>query len=199
MDNKNDKLIKAINDWKKSTDGAGKVKIHGKEYSLVSTRLAIARRNLGSSLDLKSTVIFHDDKKVIVQVDAYIDGKHIATGLAEEVRTARPINTTSALENAETSAVGRCLAFMSFCDDQIASAEEVAAAIASQDKQLQKALQDLEKVSHLGSYKDWLVQNKPLFQKLKVNNPIAYNGFLEKFTAAKNKLETRGVNTNGRK
>ena len=88
---------------------------------------------------------------------------------------------------------------MSFCDDQIASAEEVAAAIASQDKQLQKALQDLEKVSHLGSYKDWLVQNKPLFQKLKVNNPIAYNGFLEKFTAAKNKLETRGVTTNDRK
>ena len=192
-----DKLIKAINDWKKTTDGTT-VKIHGKDYSLVSTRLAVARRNLGSSLDLKSTIIFHDDKKVIVQVDACIDGKHIATGLAEESSSASRINQTSALENAETSAVGRCLAFMSFCDDSIASAEEVSAAIVAQDKKLNVALANLAKVSHIGSYKSWLTENQKLMLQVKQTNPVAYQLFLEKFTKIKTKLETNGVKiTNG--
>ena len=193
----NDKLIKAINDWKKSTDGTT-VKIHGKDYSLVSTRLAVARRNLGSSLDLKSTIIHHDDKRVIVQVDAFIDGKHISTGLAEEFRSASRINQTSALENAETSAVGRCLAFMSFCDDSIASAEEVSAAIVAQDKKLNVALANLAKVSHIGSYKSWLTENQKLMLQVKQTNPVAYQLFLEKFTKIKTKLETNGVKiTNG--
>ena len=199
MDNKNDKLIKAINDWKKSTDGAA-VQIHGKKYSLVSTRVAVARRNLGSSLDLKSTVIHHDDKRVIVQVDAYIDGKHVSSGLGEEYRSANFINKTSALEVAETSAAGRSLAFLNFCDDDIASAEEVSNSISASDRQLQMALQDLNKVSHLGSYKEWISKNKPLFENLKANNPLAYDSVLEKFTAAKNKLETKiGVINGNRK
>ena len=191
-----DKLIKAINDWKKTTDGAT-VKIHGKDYSLVSTRLAVARRNLGSSLDLKSTVIFHDDKRVIVQVDAFIDGKHTSTGLGEEFRSASRINQTSALENAETSATGRALAFMSFCDVSIASAEEVSAALLAQDKQLNNALIELDKVSHLGSYRSWLTNNQKLMQTVKTSNPIAYSQFLKKFNKIKNKLETKGVITNG--
>ena len=193
----NDKLIKAINDWKKSTDGTT-VKIHGKDYSLVSTRLAVARRNLGSSLDLKSTIIHHDDKRVIVQVDAFIDGKHISTGLGEEFRASSRINQTSALENAETSAVSRCLAFMSFCDDSIASAEEVSAAIVAQDKKLNVALANLTKVSHIGSYKSWLTENQKLMLQVKQTNPVAYQLFLEKFTKIKTKLETNGVKiTNG--
>ena len=170
-------LIKAINDWRKTTDGAT-VKSHGKDYSLVSTRLAVARRNLGSSLDLKSTVIFHDDKRVIVQVDAFLDGKHISTGLGEEFRSASRINQTSALENAETSATGRALAFMSFCDVSIASAEEVSAALLAQDKQLNNALIELDKVSHLGSYRSWLTNNQKLMQTVKTSNPIAYSQFL---------------------
>ena len=55
--NRNDKLIAVINDFKKSLIGQT-ISIHGKQYALVSTRLAVARRNLGTSLDLKSTVIF---------------------------------------------------------------------------------------------------------------------------------------------
>ena len=193
----NDKLIKAINDWKKSTGGTT-VKIHGKTYSLVSTRLAVARRNLGSSLDLKSTIIHHDDKRVIVQVDAYIDDKHVSTGLAEEYRNVNRINQLSAIEVAETSACGRCLAFMSFCDDNIASAEEVSGAVVAGSSQLNKALSELAKVSHLGSYRSWLTNNQKLMQSVKTNNPIAYSQFLERFNKIKNKLETKiGVITNG--
>jgi len=60
------------------------------------------------------------------------DGRVIATGLAEEVRGSTNINKTSALENAETSAVGRALAFFGLGGTEIASADEVANAINQQ-------------------------------------------------------------------
>ena len=187
-----DKLIKAINDWRVTTDGT-KVKIHGKDYSLVSTRLTVARRNLGSSLDLKSTLLFHDKERVIVQVDAFIDREHISTGLAEEYRNVNRINQLSAIEVAETSACGRCLAFLSFCDDNIASAEEISGAIVARSSQLNKALSELSTVSHLGSYKSWLSTNHKLMQEVKGSNPLAYSEFVEKFNQIKNKLEINGV------
>ena len=87
---------------------------------------------------------------------------------------------------------------MSFCDDSIASAEEVSAAIVAQDKKLNVALANLAKVSHIGSYKSWLTENQKLMLQVKQTNPVAYQLFLEKFTKIKTKLETNGVKiTNG--
>lgn len=52
---------------------------------------------------------------------------------AEEYRAASEINATSALENCETSALGRALAFLGYGSaDSIASAEEVVGAKAKQ-------------------------------------------------------------------
>ena len=196
MEKYNDKLIDAINEYKKHS-GSDDVKIHGKSYQLVSTRLAYARRVLGSLLDLKTTIIHHDDKKVIVQVDAYISDIHVSTGISEEYRGFSKINQTSALENAETSAVGRALAFLGFANDSVASAEEVSTAIEQRDRQLQTALQELEKVSHPGNYQAWLTNHKTMLQKIKTDNPIAYGKFQERFTELKSTLETKGV-LNGR-
>ena len=188
----NDKLIKAITEFKKiAADKA--VKIHGNDYSLVSTRVGVARRVLGSSLDLVDQIIHQDDKKVIVQSDAYIDGRHVATGLAEEVRGQSHINKTSALEVAQSSAWGRCLAACGFSNDNLASAEEVSVAIEAQDRQLQTALQELEKVSHAGNYKSWITKHKSMLEKTKAANPIAYGKFKERFTELKSNLETKGV------
>ena len=192
MEKYNDKLIDAINEYKKY-GGKGDVKIHGKSYALVSTRLAYARRVLGSLLDLKTTIIHHDDKKVIVQVDAYISDIHVSTGISEEYRSFSKINNTSALENAETSAVGRALAFLGFASDSVASAEEVSLAIEQQDRQLQTALQELEKVSHSGNYQSWITKHKSMLEKTKAANPIAYDKFKERFTELKSNLETKGV------
>ena len=192
MEKYNDKLIDAINEYKKY-GGKDDVKIHGKSYALVSTRLAYARRVLGSLLDLKTTIIHHDDKKVIVQVDAYISDIHVSTGLSEEYRSFSKINNTSALENAETSAVGRALAFLGFASDSVASAEEVSLAIEQQDRQLQTALQELEKVSHPGNYQSWITKHKSMLEKTKAANPIAYDKFKERFTELKSNLETKGV------
>ena len=192
MEKYNDKLIDAINDYKKD-DGKKDVPIHGKSYSLVSTRIAYARRVLGSLLDLKTTIIHHDDKKVIVQCDAYLADTHVSTGTAEELRSSSRINNTSALENAETSAVGRALAFLGFANDNVASAEEVSLAIEQQDRHLQTALQELEKVSHPGNYQSWITKHKSMLEKTKTANPIAYAKFTERFTELKSNLETKGV------
>ena len=192
MEKYNDKLIDAINEYKKY-GGKDDVKIHGKSYALVSTRLAYARRVLGSLLDLKTTIIHHDDKKVIVQVDAYISDIHVSTGLSEEYRSFSKINNTSALENAETSACGRALAFLGFASDSVASAEEISLAIEQQDRHLQTALQELEKVSHPGNYQSWITKHKSMLEKTKAANPIAYDKFKERFTELKSNLETKGV------
>ena len=192
----NDKLVACISDFKKSLKGQT-IKIHNNDYATVALRIGIFRRNLGTAAAISTSIIFHDDKKVIVKAEVYIDGKLISTGLAEELRSASRINQTSALENAETSAVGRALAMLGLTNDRIASAEEVSAAIVQQDKRLTSALTELDKVSHLGSYKSWLTDNQKLMQTVRTSNPVAYNEFLEKFNKIKSKLETNGVIKNG--
>ena len=190
--NKNDKLVAAINEYKKVSKETD-INIHNKKYSLIVDRIGVARRSLGSNLDIRTSIIHQDDKKVIVRCDVFLDEKHLSTGTAEELRATSRINQTSALENAETSAVGRALAFLGFANDSIASAEEVSLAIEQQDRQLQTALTELEKVSHSGNYKAWLTKHRDMLQKVKASNPIAYGKFQERFTELKTNLETKGV------
>jgi hypothetical protein len=192
----NDILIKAISHFKQKYTG-GTVPIHGKEYVLGATKIALARQALGSELDIVTKVIQQDDKQVMMQADIYISGKHVATGTAQEFRAASRINQTSYVENCETSCVARALSMCGLTNDSVASAEEVGIAVANQSSELDKALTELDKVSHLGSYKSWLTTNQKLMQSVKVKNPIAYSFFLEKFNKIKNKLETNGVITNG--
>jgi spore germination protein GerM len=192
MSNANDKLVQANNEFKKSLNGKT-ISIHGKEYATVALRVAIARRVLGTALDVVTKIVSIDKDTVVMQADIIIDGKHVSTGHAEENRKASRINTTSALENAETSAVGRALAFCAFISDGIASAEEVSTAIEQQDKKIQSALKDLNAVSHAGNYQEWISKNKVFLSDLKANNPIIYKDFMEKFTSVKSNLQTRGV------
>ena len=191
-----DKLIKAISHFKQKYTG-GTVPIHGKEYVLGATKIALARQALGSELDIVTKVIQQDDKQVMMQADIYISGKHVATGTAQEFRAASRINQTSYVENCETSCVARALSMCGLTNDSIASAEEVGIAIANQSSELTTALVELNEVSHLGSYKSWLTKNQKLMKQVKDRNPVAYKFFLEDFNKIKNKLETNGVIKNG--
>ena len=112
----------------------GTVNIHGKEYKTVALRIQEFREKYPGHTIL-TELVEANDTLVIVKATISWEGVVIATGYAEEVRTASKINRTSALENAETSAVGRALAFFGLGGSEIASADEVANAISQQNSQ----------------------------------------------------------------
>jgi hypothetical protein len=58
-------------------------------------------------------LVFHDERRFIIKSEIYFDKDDMhptATGYAEEIVGASPVNRTSALENGETSSLGRGLA-----------------------------------------------------------------------------------------
>ena len=191
-----DKLKSAIADFKENLKG-NTIKIHSKDYADVAFRVGMLRKNLGLDATIKSELLYHDDKKVIVRSEIWIDGKLISTGLAEELKSSSRINQLSSLEVAETSAVGRAAAFAGLTNDNIASSNEVSNVIVASDTKLTNALAELDKVSHLGAYNEWLSNNKELMQDVKASNAHAWQEFLEKFNHIKKNLETKGVIQNG--
>ena len=110
------------------------VKIHGKEYFTVAERIDRFRKDHPDQ-SIETQLISQDDEKVVMKALILNGEQLISTGYAEEVRSASAINRTSALENAETSAVGRALAFYGLAGTEIASADEVAGAIGLQNSQ----------------------------------------------------------------
>ena len=113
---------------------AGIVEIHGKTYRTVAFRIA-EFREAHPDWSIVTELVSADDERVVMQASIYLgDGKIVSTGYAEESRSASQINRTSALENCETSAVGRALAFLGLAGTEIASADEVANAIGQQSE-----------------------------------------------------------------
>lgn len=110
----------------------GVVKIHGKEYKTVALRVAEFRAT-HPDYTISTELVEANDVLVIMKASILDnDGRLLATGYSEEVRAASKINATSALENAETSAIGRCLSALGFGGTEYASADEVANAIQQQ-------------------------------------------------------------------
>jgi len=112
----------------------GVVNIRGKSYQTVPLRVSQFRQ-LRPEWTVATHIIENTENRVVMKAEIADDkGRLISTGYAEEFRAASQINKTSALENAETSAVGRALAFLGLAgDESIASAEEVLAAITLQE------------------------------------------------------------------
>jgi len=62
---------------------------------------------------INTSIHYYDDTRILVRAEVYFDREDVrpvATGYAEELRGASPVNRTSHAENAETSAIGRALA-----------------------------------------------------------------------------------------
>lgn len=119
---------------------SGTVNIHGKEYKTVALRVSEFRQ-AKPDWTITTDLISANDELVVMKA-AILDetGRCIATGYAEEYRSASKINRTSALENCETSAIGRALAAAGLAGTEYASADEVAGAISQQ--QVDEALAD---------------------------------------------------------
>ena len=80
------------------------------------------------------TDISFPDTETVLAVARVLDpdNREISRGTAEERRNASYINKTSAVENAETSAIGRCLFAAGFGGGEFCSAEELINALRQQ-------------------------------------------------------------------
>ena len=107
----------------------GQVLIRDKIYDTVALRVQRFREK--HPIWSLTTEALKIDVEVVVVKASILDesGRVIATGHAEEYRGSNPINKTSALENAETSAIGRALAAFGLGGTEFATADEVAHAI----------------------------------------------------------------------
>ena len=111
----------------------GIVTIHNKEYKTVALRVneflaSPTHKEWSIETDLIS------DGNLVVMKSTIKDesGRIRGTGHAEELRGSTNINKTSAMENAETSCIGRALAAVGFGGTEYASANEVTDAIIQQ-------------------------------------------------------------------
>ena len=117
----------------------GIVNIHGKEYKTVAKRVDEFRKEHGTKLSIITSIVSADEKMIVMKAEISDESQRvIATGYAEEKRDASQINRTSALENCETSAIGRALANFGLGGGEYASADEVANAISQQNQQQPK-------------------------------------------------------------
>jgi hypothetical protein len=127
------------------------IKIHGKDYVLINSRVKEFRANPKyddygiqtkktldewfESTDKKTGEIIQDNRVEFKCIITNASGKPISEATARELKSSSFINQTSHIENCETSAVGRALGFLGIgIDTSIASAEEVQTAVNNQTK-----------------------------------------------------------------
>ena len=109
------------------------VNIHGKEYYTVVERLKMLKSDFKIDYSLTTDLLKCDDKVVVMKATLKI-GDNVYTGHAMEKFGSSKINTSSALENAETSAIGRCLSSASYFGSEFCSANELENALVQQDE-----------------------------------------------------------------
>ncbi len=172
-----------------------------KMYLEVKHRVTILRRHYAIALGIDTTLLEANDKYVRVQAKiADPDGRVIASGMAEEIRGKGLVNQTSALENAETSAIGRALASLGLHGGEYASANEMDAVVRKTEIQKQEtpkpmpddpipngnaaefhpssnwdawiaiAKADIEKFSSSGDTMSWFEKNREYLSELQTHD-----------------------------
>lgn len=144
------------------------IDIKGKKYVLVSDRvLAFNEMYKNGSIE---TELLSDwgSELVVVKATVSPDGVRKFTGHAQEKVGDGMVNKTSAMENAETSAVGRALAMMGIgVLDSIASVDEIVKATNHATIQAQTAKKDLGVCPKCGAPNVWSEKSqKPYCSKL---------------------------------
>ena len=209
MNNLN-KTMDAINELNKTH---GVKQRGGKMYTQVVHRMEAFRRHHGTEYGVDTQILVDDGQRVVIKaIITNNDGHTVGSGMAEEIRGQGHVNTTSALENAETSAVGRALASLGLAGGEYASANEMDAVSRKSDAiqsnkaepvQLVKkplSKEEAEWLAHneatLDQYtlKDLEVfMNKPFtlatMQSIKEKDIDAYNNFKTLFVETREKLK----------
>lgn len=119
-------LIKAMSEVNDLNRTHGVVQRGGKKYTEVFVRVEAFRKAFGTSLGITTDIVVDDGQRVVIKAQVMnADDKIIGSGYAEEIRGSTNVNRTSALENAETSAIGRALASLGLHGGAYASSFEI--------------------------------------------------------------------------
>jgi|LGOV01.1.fsa_nt_gb hypothetical protein len=108
-----------------------------KIYETVAERVRKFRDKypIESRWRILTTIEFPSENVVFASTEVHNpDGEILANGHAEENRTIGYINATSAVENAETSAIGRALFSAGFGGGEFCSADELVEALKKQEQ-----------------------------------------------------------------
>lgn len=120
----------------RANEGLKTVRIKGKDYVMVKDRLAAFRREFPEYRLMVDVQEWREDEILMCATIYGEDGTAIAQDYAHEIKSSSGVNSTSYIENASTSAIGRVLACFGIgIDDSYASANEVEQAIKKQNQQ----------------------------------------------------------------
>jgi hypothetical protein len=158
-----EKLINAMEELKK----VPKINIKGKEYATVASRVEIFRKHF-PLYSITTELIVDDEQRVVMKAEIKDESDRvIADGYSEEIRGEGLINTTSAIENCQTSAIGRALAAFGLIGGEYASSFEVENAISKQPTATSSNNTSTSSIN----FKDLLLQEN---EKLKPANLSVY-------------------------
>ena len=126
-------VMAAVNDLNKSH---GVTQKGGKKYTEISKRVEAFRTHFGLQYGITTNIIIDDGIRVLIKAQVYDlnnTSVPVGEGYAEELRGVghfdkgdkRNINTGAAIENCETSAIGRALASLGLHGGQYASINEI--------------------------------------------------------------------------
>lgn len=104
------------------------IDIKGKKYILVSDRILFFNEHFKIGAIVTELLSRPEDAHIVMKASVYPEGLdgNVFTGHSQAVIGEGMVNKTAALENAETSAVGRALAMMGIgVIDSVASVDEM--------------------------------------------------------------------------
>ena len=192
---------------------------HGKDYFTVATRHNLFMKYFSNYTSINTDIIpeLCNDNRVAVKCTIYVNS-NTYTGMALEEFGSNFINKTSALENAETSALGRALAAFGLHGTEFASADELINAKMNQNKTTTKKQfpktngkknikldmeeldmgrikNDIHKIDDIYALRKWRKANSDLFDS---NNKSLreYRQLTDLYETHETKLN-QGVITNG--
>ena len=121
------KIAEAIIEADELTKTSGVQVKGGKNYLQVKDRVSIFRKKFGLDYGIDTNIVVDDGQRIVIKaIVTDRDGRLIGSGYAEEIR-GRGVNLTSAIENCETSSIGRALSSLSLHGGEYASANEIEA------------------------------------------------------------------------
>ena len=118
-------VMAAVNDLNESH---GVTQRGGKKYTEVAKRVEAFRKHFGLKYGITTDIVIDDGKRVVMKAkifDLANPTTSVGEGFAEEIRGSSNVNKTSAIENCETSAIGRALASCGLHGGQYASVDEI--------------------------------------------------------------------------